>query len=73
MTTNTMTIDECSEHYTKKIQEKIIESTKNDIEFALNCAWAQGYNTVLDACWNVLSNEDYNKVTEYLGKLEENG
>ena len=54
--------------YTDKFFEYSNDDIKKHLHNVLDNAYCIGYNTVLDACWNVLSKEDYKKVTDWLDK-----
>ena len=58
-------------HYAKQFLKYITEDDygfMSSLENVLACAWAYGYNIVLDAAEDVLSKEDYWKI---VNKLEE--
>ena len=64
--------EENLEHLKKYFFERIKEENDDLLNYVIGASWGNGYNLVLDACWEVLPREDYWKIVNKLEEWENN-
>ena len=64
------TREENKKHFIEYFLKTFKEENDGLLKYVIDASWGNGYNLVLDACWEVLSKDDYWKVVNKLEEFE---